>query len=108
MTELIEKLVAQAGITNDQAGKTLEVIKDFVKEKFPMLAGAVDNIFGAQAAAPAAAQPAAEAGGLLDKISDLIPGQMGEKIEGFAKQAADGAEGLFEKAKDKFEDLTKK
>jgi hypothetical protein len=44
MNELIEKLVTQAGITPEQAGKTLDVIKDFVKEKFPMLGGAVDNI----------------------------------------------------------------
>jgi hypothetical protein len=44
MNELIEKLVTQAGITPEQANKTLDVIKDFVKEKFPMLGGAVDNI----------------------------------------------------------------
>lgn len=44
MNELIEKLVTQAGITPEQAVKTLDVIKDFVKEKFPMLGGAVDNI----------------------------------------------------------------
>lgn len=44
MNELIEKLVNQAGISPEQAVKTLEVIKEFVKEKFPMLGGAVDNI----------------------------------------------------------------
>lgn len=44
MNELIEKLVAGAGITPEQAAKTLEVIKAFVTEKFPMLGGAVDNI----------------------------------------------------------------
>jgi hypothetical protein len=45
MNELIEKIASQAGITPEQALKTLDVIKDFVKEKFPMLGGAVDNIF---------------------------------------------------------------
>ena len=49
MTELIEKLTAEAGISADQAAKSIEVIKNFVIEKFPMLAGAVDNIFGANA-----------------------------------------------------------
>ncbi len=44
MNELIDKLVNGAGISPEQAAKTLEVIKDFVKEKFPMLGGAVDNI----------------------------------------------------------------
>ncbi len=35
----------KAGITEEQATKALETIKDFVKEKFPMLGGAVDNMF---------------------------------------------------------------
>ncbi len=47
MQELIDRLKENAGITDDQAVKALETIKDFVKEKFPMLGGAVDNMFGA-------------------------------------------------------------
>ena len=46
MNELVEKLKANAGLTDEQAVKALETIKDFVKEKFPMLAGAVDNLLG--------------------------------------------------------------
>ena len=46
MNELIDKLVADAGLTPEQAQKSLEVVVEFVKEKFPMLGGAVDNIFG--------------------------------------------------------------
>ena len=46
MQELIDRLKASAGITDEQATKALETIKDFVKEKFPMLGGAVDNMFG--------------------------------------------------------------
>jgi hypothetical protein len=48
MEELIEKLKAQAGITDEQAVKALQAITEFVKEKFPMLGGAVDNIFKLQ------------------------------------------------------------
>ncbi|HSK13371.1 MAG TPA: hypothetical protein VK907_09160 [Phnomibacter sp.] len=54
MNELVEKLVGQAGLTPEQARKTLEVIKEFVTEKFPMLGGAVENILqgGAQPSDP--------------------------------------------------------
>jgi hypothetical protein len=45
MQELINKLTSQVGITPEQATKAIEVIKDFAKEKFPMLGGAVDNLF---------------------------------------------------------------
>jgi nucleoid DNA-binding protein len=46
MQELIDKLTAEAGLTPEQAQKAIETIAGFVKEKFPMLGGAVDNIFG--------------------------------------------------------------
>jgi len=45
MQELINRLKENAGINEEQAMKALETIKDFVKEKFPMLGGAVDNLF---------------------------------------------------------------
>ncbi|MBK8712504.1 MAG: hypothetical protein IPL97_11625 [Niastella sp.] len=45
MQELINKLMINANIDQQQAEKALETIKDFVKEKFPMMAGAVDNLF---------------------------------------------------------------
>jgi nucleoid DNA-binding protein len=46
MQELIEKLKAEAGLTDEQAKKAVETVKSFVVEKFPMLEGAVSNIFG--------------------------------------------------------------
>ena len=45
MNEIVERLTQQAGLTPDQAQKAVETIADFVKEKFPMLGGAVDQIF---------------------------------------------------------------
>ena len=45
MQELIERLTKQAGISPDQAQKAVEAIAGFVKEKFPMLGGAVDQMF---------------------------------------------------------------
>ena len=44
MQELITRLTEKAGISAEQATKTIDTIKEFVKEKFPMLSGAVDNM----------------------------------------------------------------
>jgi hypothetical protein len=44
MKELIDKLKAQ-GLTEEQAYKAIDVIKEFTKEKFPFFAGAVDKLF---------------------------------------------------------------
>jgi hypothetical protein len=102
MQELITRLTEKAGISADQAAKSIDTIKEFVKEKFPMLSGAVDNMFAASAENVAAATaPVAQAPGMMDKISDLIPGQAGEKVEEFAKNAAHKAEEVFDNVKDK-------
>jgi len=47
MNEIVERVAAHAGISNEQAQKAVEAIAGFVKEKFPMLEGAVTNMFGA-------------------------------------------------------------
>ena len=102
MQELINRLIEKTGISADQATKSLETIKDFVKEKFPMLGGAVDNMFAP--APPDTAAPintAATESSMLDKISDVIPGQAGEKVEEFAKIATHKAEEVFDSVKDK-------
>jgi hypothetical protein len=110
MQELITRLTEKTGISAEQATKTIDTIKEFVKEKFPMLGGAVDNMFASSAdnapaasatAAPVAEAPKAEEHNMLDKISDVIPGETGEKIEEFAKKAADKAEDVFDSVKDK-------
>jgi hypothetical protein len=106
MQELITRLTEKAGISAEQASKSLETIKDFVKEKFPMLGGAVDNMFAAAPATTAA--PIAEKkeeGTVMDKISDIIPGDTGEKVEEFAKNAAHKAEEVFDNVKDKLSGL---
>lgn len=104
MQELITKLTEKTGISAEQAHKAIETIKDFVKDKFPMMAGAVDNLFAAEnSAAPQAAGITTNpsSGSMMDKISDVIPGETGEKVEAFAKNAAEKAEDLFDSAKDK-------
>jgi hypothetical protein len=44
--ELVEKLKSNVGLSDEQAQKVLETIKTFVVDKYPMLQGAVNNIFG--------------------------------------------------------------
>ena len=45
MNDLIDTLKLSVGITDEQAIKAIEVIKDYTKGKFPMFAGAIDNAF---------------------------------------------------------------
>ena len=98
MQELITRLTEKAGISSDQAKTAIHTIKDFIKEKFPMMAGAVDNFFPGSSAPETmhtqtnAASTATSTGSdsMLDKISDFIPGEMGQKVEDFAKEKLGG------------------
>jgi polyhydroxyalkanoate synthesis regulator phasin len=47
MNELIDRLVNEAKLTPEQAHKAVETVANFVKDRFPMLGGAVDQVFGA-------------------------------------------------------------
>ena len=44
MQELIDKLMAE-GLTEEQAYKAVDVIKEFAKKKFPIFGGAIDKLF---------------------------------------------------------------
>ena len=101
MEELIKKLQSIHGLTAEQSHGILNTITTYIKEKFPMVSGAIDNLF--PAATTAATSPATagdtqatapntvnESGDLLDKISDFVPGATGEKIEQFAKDKLGG------------------
>jgi hypothetical protein len=46
VTELVERLKSEAGLSDEQANKVLHTIKNFVVEKYPMLSGAVNSMFG--------------------------------------------------------------
>lgn len=45
VSELMEKLKAEAGLNDQQAAQVIESIKNFVVEKYPMLSGAVNGLF---------------------------------------------------------------
>lgn len=44
MKELIDRLKAE-GLTEEQAYKAIEIVKNFAKEKFPLFGGAIDKVF---------------------------------------------------------------
>ncbi len=110
MQDLINSLKEKVGITEEQAIASITHVKEYVKEKFPMVAGAVDNLLNVHAT-PSAATPntdptatAAEGTSILDKISNVIPGETGQKVEDFAKSAAHKAEELAKEAGHKAEE----
>lgn len=45
MKELIDRLKSEAGLTEEQAIKAITMMKDFAKEKFPLLSGAIEKVF---------------------------------------------------------------
>jgi hypothetical protein len=46
VSELVERLKSEVNLTDEQAQKVLSTIKSFVVEKYPMLSGAVNSMFG--------------------------------------------------------------
>lgn len=46
MKELIDRLVTQTGISPEQAVQCIDTVKQYIKEKFPIAAGAVDQVLG--------------------------------------------------------------
>jgi len=45
MQDLIDKLKNNNGLTDEQAKGVLNTITEYIKDKFPMFAGAVDSLF---------------------------------------------------------------
>ena len=95
MEELLQRLQSIHGLSAEQAQGVLGTIIGYIKEKFPMVAGAVDNFFPQNTTPAAGASAAAEnapqgSGGFLDKISEMLPGDEGEKLEQLAKDKLGG------------------
>ncbi len=75
MQELINQLVEKAGISGEQAEKVIHTVTDYIKEKFPMVAGAVDSLFAKGENAGEAVGDKAE--GLIDSVKDKLSGLFG-------------------------------
>lgn len=101
MEELIQKLQSVHGLSAEESHKILGTIADYLKEKFPMVGGAIDNLFqsGTTPSGPGTtpkdvqstvADPINDNSDLMDKISKFIPGTNNENIEEFAKKNLSG------------------
>ena len=42
--ELIDNIVTNAGVSTDKALEIVAFVSDFVKEKYPLLAGTIDSV----------------------------------------------------------------
>ena len=113
MHELVTKIAEQAGISTDQANTALETVKTYVIEKFPMMAGAVDNLFGASqdsassgpTAPPPAPEPKVEEHPIIDKINEALHSETSHKMEAFALNAVNKAEDAIDVVKNKLNNL---
>ena len=86
MQELIDKLKSKFNLSDEQVNGVLETVASFVKEKFPMAAGVMDNILPgaktssepgtdtdvAQAVTGGAAPSSDMLGGLVDKAKGFL------------------------------------
>jgi hypothetical protein len=108
MEELIQKLQSNHNLSAEESHKILGTIADYLKEKFPMVGGAIDNLFqsGTTPTGPGTtpedvqstvADPINDNSDLMDKISKFIPGANNQNIEEFAKK---NLSGLFGENKD--------
>ena len=108
LQELIQKLQNDHGLSAEQSQGVVSTVTGFIKEKFPLMKDTMESLLNpkSEESKPGAfAQPEAEEkkeeSSFLDKISDFIPGQAGEKIESFVKGAAHKAEDVFDAVKEK-------
>ena len=44
MQELIKNIAVNTGISTDKASEVLQTVSEFIKEKYPLLAGTVDSV----------------------------------------------------------------
>lgn len=44
MQELINNIASKTGISTDKASEVLETVSEFIKERYPLLAGTVDSL----------------------------------------------------------------
>ncbi len=117
MEELIQKLQNVHGLSAEQSHKILGTIADYLKEKFPMVGGAIDNLFqsGTTPSGPGTtpldvqshvADPMNDNSDLIDKISQFIPGVDQQNMEEIAKKYEGGQVNFKTEAKSPLMHLT--
>ncbi len=93
MKDLVEKLKAEANLTEEQAVKAIQTIKGFIQTKLPpMMHGVIDNFLGDN-----------KGDDWMDKAKDAA-GDAKEKIESFNKEAGEKMGEWADKAGDAAKD----
>ena len=72
MNDLVKQIVEKTGVPADKAQQVLGVVGNFIKQKFPMIAGQVDSVLGgsgdsagSNSAAPGGSNPLGDIGSKL-------------------------------------------
>lgn len=100
MQDLIKQLKDNAGLTEDQAIRSLKTIKDYIQSKVPpMMHGLIDNFLGSQFAE---AGNASKDGNNKHNEDDIM-----EKAKKVADEATGKIENLAEEAKGEVEEFAK-
>ena len=102
MQDLIKQLQDKAGLTEEQAHKSLQTIKEYIQSKLPpMMQGMVDNFMGMQSAdTDDFMEPADKKEPAVEKIK-VVAEEAKEKIEDFAEDAKEEAEAFAKEASEK-------
>jgi ElaB/YqjD/DUF883 family membrane-anchored ribosome-binding protein len=103
MQDLIKQLKDEAGLTEEQAIKSLYVIKGYIQSKVPpMMHGLIDNFLGEQF-------KTANSNGNNGKMENTnhMEDDFMDKAEQVTKQATQKIEGLAEEAKEEMEEFAK-
>lgn len=89
MEELIKKLQAQHNLSPEQSQAILGTITGFIKEKFPMVSGAIDNLFQSGTTPSGPGTTPSDVNSPVDSTApnseDLMDGDTAKKMEDFAK-----------------------
>jgi hypothetical protein len=101
MQELIQKLITEAGLSTEQADKTVSTIVGFIKQKFPPLADSIENMLAGKA------PNMNNKSSFMDKASG-IANEAKDKLEDFAEEAKDKLEDFAEEAKEKLSEAADK
>ncbi|HXS37378.1 MAG TPA: hypothetical protein VN721_11805 [Flavipsychrobacter sp.] len=131
MQDLIKQLKDSAGLTEDQAIKSLKTIKDYIQSKVPpMMHGLIDNFLGSQfAEAESHSKPgnnhnedimekakkvADEATGKIENLAEEAKGEVeefakdaSEKINVWAEKAEEAAREAIDKLKEMIDEQKK-
>ncbi|MEO6682906.1 MAG: hypothetical protein ABIN48_08770 [Ginsengibacter sp.] len=84
MEELLKKLQTQHGLSQDQSQGILNTITGFIKEKFPMVSGAIDNLFQSGTTPSGPGTTPADVNSPVD--SSATDASASSKLEEFAKE----------------------